>query len=76
MPSPPIDPDTLAAAAQASRLVNTSDCYADPRFDRAVDVQSGLHTRCSLALPLIDHHGTMVGAMQMLNKRGGVFRCR
>jgi phosphoserine phosphatase RsbU/P len=69
----PIDRGLVGAAAQSGKLVNTPDCYADPRFDRSVDVQSGFHTRCSLALPLIDHQGGMVGAMQVLNKRGGVF---
>jgi hypothetical protein len=63
----------VGAAAQGGKLVNTPDCYADPRFDRSVDVQSGFHTRCSLALPLIDHKGGMVGVMQVLNKRGGVY---
>ena len=69
----PIGRGLVGAAAQAGQLVNTPDCYADPRFDRSVDVQSGFHTRCSLALPLIDHLGGMVGVMQVLNKRGGVY---
>lgn len=69
----PIGRGLVGAAAQSGRLVNTPDCYADPRFDHSVDVQSGFHTRCSLALPLIDHQGGMVGVMQVLNKRGGVF---
>lgn len=69
----PIGRGLVGAAALAGRLVNTPDCYADARFDRSVDIQSGFHTRCSLALPLIDHQGGMVGVMQVLNKRGGVF---
>jgi phosphoserine phosphatase RsbU/P len=69
----PVGRGLVGAAAQAGQLINTPDCYADVRFDRSVDVQSGFHTRCSLALPLIDHQGGMVGVMQVLNKRGGVF---
>ena len=69
----PVGRGLVGAAARAGRVVNTPDCYADERFDRSVDVQSGFHTRCSLALPLIDHQGTMVGVMQVLNKRGGVY---
>ena len=69
----PVDRGLVGAAAQAGRLVNTPDCYADPRFDKSVDIASGFRTRCSLALPLIDHLGTLVGVMQVLNKRGGVF---
>ena len=69
----PVGGGLVGAAAQAGRLVNTPDCYADPRFDKSVDIASGFHTRCSLALPLIDHQGAMVGVMQVLNKRSGVF---
>lgn len=69
----PMGRGLVGAAARAGRVVNTPDCYADGRFDRSVDVQSGFRTRCSLALPLIDHHGAMVGVMQVLNKRGGVY---
>jgi len=69
----PVGRGLVGAAAQGGKLVNTPDCYADPRFDRSVDIQSGFHTRCSLALPLIDHKGGMVGVMQVLNKRGGVY---
>lgn len=69
----PIGRGLVGAAAQSGRLLNTPDCYADARFDRSVDIQSGFHTRCSLALPLIDHRGAMVGVMQVLNKRGGVY---
>ena len=63
----------VGAAAQSRQIVNTPDCYADPRFDRSVDLQSGFHSRCSLALPLIDHQGSMVGVLQLLNKRGGSY---
>ena len=49
------------------------DCYADPRFDPAVDRRSGYRTRCSLTLPQVDHAGGLVGVMQVLNKDAGVF---
>ncbi len=41
----------------------------DPRFNAEVDRRSGFHTRCCLTLPLIDHLGTLVGVMQLLNKQ-------
>lgn len=64
----------LAGACAVSRaLINVPDCYADPRFDASTDRRSGFHTRCSLTLPLIDHQGTLVGVMQLLNKNQGVF---
>lgn len=63
----------VGACATSRTLINVPDCYADPRFDTATDRGSGFRTRCSLTLPLIDHRGELVGAMQVLNKDGGVF---
>lgn len=63
----------VGACARDRRLINVRDCYADPRFDPAVDKASGYRTRCMLTLPLIDHKDVLVGVMQILNKTGGVF---
>ena len=49
------------------------DCYADPRFNTDIDRRSGLHTRCSLSLPLVGHQAILVGVLQILNKTSGVF---
>ncbi len=35
--------------------------------------RSGYRTRCMLTLPLIDHKDVLVGVMQVLNKKDGVF---
>jgi phosphoserine phosphatase len=59
--------------AQRREVINVPDCYADPRFDSSFDRQSGFRTRCLLAVPLIGHDDVLVGVMQILNKRGGVF---
>lgn len=59
--------------ARASQVVNVPDCYADPRFNAELDRRSGYRTRCLLALPLIDHHGTLIGVLQLLNKHDGAF---
>ena len=61
------------ACARSRQLINVPDCYADPRFDPGVDKASGYRTRCMLTLPLIDHKDVLVGVMQVLNKKGGVF---
>ncbi len=63
----------VGACARSRQLINVPDCYADPRFDPGVDKASGYHTRCMLTLPLIDHKDVLVGVMQVLNKKGGVF---
>ena len=63
----------VGACARQRKIINVPDCYADPRFDPAVDKASGYRTRCMLTLPLVDHKDTLVGVMQVLNKSGGVF---
>jgi len=63
----------VGTCARTRQVINVPDCYADARFDPGVDRKSGYRTRCLLALPLIDHMGALVGVMQVLNKRHGVF---
>src|SRR3954471_11291960 len=58
----------LGACVRECVTINVPDCYADPRFDRTMDGRTGYRTRCSLTVPLVDHHGVLIGAMQILNK--------
>jgi phosphoserine phosphatase len=69
----PLGAGLVGACAAARVPVNVPDCYADARFNTAVDRASGFHTRCSLSLPLIDHRNELVGVMQVLNRADGVF---
>ena len=54
-------------------LINVPDCYADPRFDRSMDRRSGYRTRCLLTLPLVGYDDFLVGVLQVVNRRSGVF---
>ena len=63
----------VGACARNRQIINVPDCYSDPRFDRGVDKSSGYRTRCMLTLPLVDHKDVLVGVMQVLNKKDGVF---
>lgn len=69
----PLGTGLVGACARERRAINVPDCYADPRFDRSVDRRTGFRTRSALTLPLVDHDGGLVGAMQVLNRAGGVF---
>ncbi|HYQ98420.1 MAG TPA: GAF domain-containing SpoIIE family protein phosphatase [Casimicrobiaceae bacterium] len=69
----PFGAGLVGACARDRQTINVPDCYADPRFDQGVDRASGYRTRCMLTLPLIDHKGGLVGVMQVLNKKDGVF---
>jgi phosphoserine phosphatase RsbU/P len=69
----PVGAGMVGACARDRQIINVTDCYADPRFDPAVDKRSGFRTRCALTLPLVDHRDELVGVMQVLNRAGGVF---
>lgn len=53
--------------------VNIPYAYADLRFNPSFDRQTGFFTRSILCTPLLNKSGTVIGATQVLNKRGGVF---
>ena len=59
--------------ARTGTAVNLPDAYADPRFNPDFDRRSGFRTRSMLTVPLADHDGTIVGVLQLLNKRGRPF---
>lgn len=69
----PLGTGLVGRCALERRIVNVADCYADPRFNRSMDLQSGYRTRCLLATPLVDDRGRLVGVMQVLNRHDGVF---
>lgn len=64
----------IAGATIATRtVINVPDAYLDDRFNPAVDQKTGFVTRTILSLPLIDFANELVGVLQILNKRSGVF---
>lgn len=69
----PADAGIVGSCARHRQVINVRDCYADPRFNREMDLKSNYRTRCMLTLPLVDHKDVLVGVLQVLNKTGGVF---
>jgi phosphoserine phosphatase len=69
----PADKGIVGECAQTRRLINVPDCYADERFNRAIDKQTGYRSRCMLTLPLIGFEDSLIGVLQILNKKNGVF---
>jgi adenylate cyclase len=49
------------------------DAYADPRFNRTIDEQTGFITRSILCVPIRTAKGDMIGVAQVLNKEKGAF---
>jgi phosphoserine phosphatase len=69
----PADRGIVGEAAQTRQIISVPDAYADPRFNPEGDKQSGYRTRCLLTVPLIGYDDSLVGVLQLLNKRDGVF---
>ena len=47
--------------------------YADPRFNRTIDEQTGFVTRSILCVPIRTAKGEVIGVAQVLNKKKGKF---
>jgi len=52
------------------------EAYADPRFHRDVDEQTGYETRSLLCAPIKNAKGDTIGVAEMLNKLEGSFDAR
>ena len=50
-----------------------ADAYADDRFNRSIDEQTGFTTRNILCVPIRTVKGEVIGVAQTLNKRSGKF---
>ena len=59
--------------ALTGQTVNIKDAYQDPRFNPEVDKRTGYKTKTILCMPLRNDAGEIVGVMQVLNKKDGVF---
>jgi len=59
--------------AKTGETVNIEDAYKDERFQKEVDQRSGYRTRSILCTPMKDNQGQIIGVVQVLNKKGGVF---
>ena len=69
----PADKGIVGESARTRKLINVPDCYADDRFNRDIDKQSGYKSRCMLTIPLIGYEESLIGVLQILNKNEGVF---
>ncbi|MFQ5610052.1 MAG: PP2C family protein-serine/threonine phosphatase, partial [Woeseiaceae bacterium] len=69
----PANKGIVGESAQSRKLINVPDCYADERFNRDIDKQTGYRSRCMLTIPLIGYEDSLVGVLQILNKNNGTF---
>uniref|UniRef100_A0A8C6WZG1 Phosphodiesterase n=1 Tax=Neogobius melanostomus TaxID=47308 RepID=A0A8C6WZG1_9GOBI len=65
-----IEKGIAGQVAQTGEVLNIPDAYADPRFNREVDLKTGYTTRNILCMPIVSR-GTVIGVVQMVNKLSG-----
>lgn len=61
------------AVVKTGQLLNVEDVHRDPRFYPAIDARTHYHTQSLLAVPLRNFKGQIIGAFEVLNKKGGAF---
>ena len=65
----PLGVGIAGTVAKTRALINIADAYADPRFDPTFDKQTGYRTRSILCLALIGNGDSLIGVIQVLNKK-------
>jgi len=63
------DSGIIGACVHSGALINVADAYEDERFNANIDKGSNFRTKSVLAMPVKDVNGTIVGVIQMLNKK-------
>lgn len=65
--------------AKTGKIINIKDAYSDNRFDPTTDKKTGYKTRSILCMPIREPvkkkglQGEIIGVLQILNKKDGVF---
>jgi adenylate cyclase len=59
--------------ATTGETVNIREAYEDPRFNPEIDRATGYRTRTILTMPVRHEATSVIGVVQVLNKREGVF---
>ena len=57
---------------RTGEIVAVPDAYADPRFNPAIDTQTGYRTKSALSIPITTRDGRRLGVMQALNRLDGL----
>ncbi len=73
----PIGQGISGYVAKTGETLNIPDAYQDDRFDPATDKRTGYRTRSILCMPIWepmgDENRQILGVLQVLNKKSGVF---
>jgi GAF domain-containing protein len=69
----PVGSGIVGCVVQTGATEIVADAYQDPRFNHDMDQRTGYRTKSILCMPVKDSEGYVIAALQMINKRSGVF---
>ncbi len=69
----PVGVGIAGTVGKTGEIINIPDAYAEPRFNPEFDKKTGYRTRSILCVPLQNIVGEVIGAIQVLNKKAGMF---
>ena len=69
----PIGVGIAGYVAQSGNAVNIEDAYKNTLFNKETDIQTGYTTKTVLCVPMRNREGEIVGVLQVLNKKEGLF---
>jgi len=59
--------------AVSGQVLNIKDAAKDDRFDSSIDEKTGYKTKTILGIPLKDHKSEIIGVIEVINKKNGIF---
>ncbi|MFP4364056.1 MAG: HD domain-containing phosphohydrolase [Spirochaetia bacterium] len=71
----PFNTESIAGyVAETGEILNTPDAYeiseeAQYSFNKAFDTANGYRTKSLLTVPMVDHSGTVIGVIQLINRK-------
>jgi len=69
----PLTADSIVGQAILNNIdVNIPNCYADDRFDPAIDRETGIRSTTLLCVPITASCGQPIGALQVINHENGL----
>ena len=69
----PLGKGIAGTVGKTGEVINIPDAYADSRFNPEFDKKTGFRTRSILCVPMKNMSGGTIGAIQVLNKKDGLF---
>ncbi|MBI5367583.1 MAG: GAF domain-containing sensor histidine kinase [Planctomycetes bacterium] len=69
----PMGQGIAGAVIATGEVINIADAYADSRFNRRVDDETGYRTHNLICVPMKNLNGAVIGAFEALNKKHGPF---